>query len=134
MKVVLVDDDSVYRFVGTTLIKRIEQITASEFYEDGESAVEAFKAYTLDTFPDFFFIDINMNAMDGWEVLNEIQRTQERLNTKATIYIVSSSPLASDVEKAKAHPIQLRGYILKPMGMEKLSRALEYKGADFLRL
>jgi len=128
MKVVLVDDDSVYRFVGTTLIKRIEQIDISEFYEDGESAVEAIKAYTTETFPDFFFIDINMNAMDGWEVLDEVERTQERLSKQSIIYIVSSSPLAQDIEKAQMHPAQLQGYILKPMGMEKLSKALEYKG------
>ncbi len=134
MKVVLVDDDSVYRFVGTTLIKRIEQIDISEFYEDGESAVEAIKAYTTETFPDFFFIDINMNAMDGWEVLDEVERTQERLSKQSIIYIVSSSPLAQDIEKAQMHPAQLQGYILKPMGMEKLSKALEYKGEDFLRL
>lgn len=134
MKVVLVDDDSVYRFVGTTLIKRIEQIDISEFYEDGESAVEAIHAYDAETFPDFFFIDINMNAMDGWEVLDELQEAEKRVGKKSKIYIVSSSPLSTDYEKAEAHPAQLRGYILKPMGMEKLTKALQYNGEEFLRL
>lgn len=134
MKVVLVDDDSVYRFVGTTLLKRISRVSSSEFYEDGESAINAIKAYSETTFPDYFFVDINMNALDGWDVLNEIDRVQKKFNKQATIYIVSSSPLNSDMDKAKEHPAGLRGYVVKPMGMEKLSQALDYKGEDFLIL
>lgn len=134
MKVVLVDDDSVYRFVGTTLLKRISSVSSSEFYEDGESAIHALKSYTESTFPDYFFVDINMNALDGWDVLNEIDLAQKRFKKNAVIYIVSSSPLHADMEKAREHPAQLKGYILKPMGMEKLSQALDYKGDDFLML
>lgn len=134
MKVVLVDDDSVYRFVGTTLLKRITRVSSSEFYEDGESAIHAIKAYSDATFPDYFFVDINMNALDGWDVLDEIDVAQKRFKKNATIYIVSSSPLNADMDKAKEHPAGLKGYILKPMGMEKLSQALDYKGEDFLVL
>ncbi|MHB1278143.1 MAG: response regulator [Bacteroidia bacterium] len=134
MKVVLVDDDSVYRFVGTTLLKRISRVSSSEFYEDGESAIHAIKSYSDTTFPDYFFVDINMNALDGWDVLNEIDLAQKRFKKNAIIYIVSSSPLITDIEKAKEHPAGLKGYILKPMGMEKLSQALDYKGEDFLIL
>jgi len=75
-----------------------------------------------------------MNAMDGWEVLYELLYAEKRVGKKAKIYIVSSSPLTSDMEKAEAHPAKLSGYILKPMGMEKLTRALEYNGEEFLRL
>ncbi|MBI1221548.1 MAG: response regulator [Bacteroidetes bacterium] len=134
MKVVLVDDDSVYRFVGTTLLKRLPQVTASQFFEDGESAIDAIKAYSDETFPDFFFIDINMNALDGWDVLDEIHLAQSRLKKNSVIYIVSSSPLSTDIEKARNHNAGLRGYILKPMGMEKLTKALEYTGPDFILL
>lgn len=134
MKVVLVDDDSVYRFVGTTLLKRLPQVTDSQFFEDGESAIDAIRTYHDQDFPDYFFIDINMNALDGWDVLDEILLAQQRLNKKPVIYIVSSSPLNTDIEKARKHEAGLTGYILKPMGMEKLSKALDYTGADFLLL
>ncbi|MDX5320273.1 MAG: response regulator [Bacteroidota bacterium] len=134
MKVVLVDDDSVYRFVGTTLLKRLPQISASEFYEDGESAIRALQTYSQESFPDFFFIDINMNALDGWDVLDEIAATQDRLGKRSKIFIVSSSPLSSDIEKAREHPAGLLGYILKPMGMDKLSQALDFSGTEFLVL
>lgn len=72
--------------------------------------------------------------MDGWEVLDEVQNTHKTLGMQSKIYIVSSSPLSSDLEKAERHPAQLKGYILKPMGMEKLTQALEYNGEEFLRL
>lgn len=45
--------------------------------------------------------------MDGWEVLDEVQNTHKTLGMQSKIYIVSSSPLSSDLEKAERHPAQL---------------------------
>ncbi len=132
MKLFLVDDDSVYRFVVKTLLKKISQVEKADFFDDAESAIDALSNFNKSDFPDVFLIDINMHALDGWDVLDKIYSKVRELGSDPRVFMVSSSLLNSDMEKAREHLVKLRGYLIKPINLEKLSEILEYRGEEFI--
>lgn len=116
------------------MLEKIKEVTHMEFYEDAESAIERW----LDSgeefmLPDIILVDINMNALDGWDLLDQLK---ERLATRGTsrFYMVSSSPLDTDIEQAKNHPLGLQGYIVKPIGMQKFNTLISHNGEEFLTI
>ncbi|TNE80596.1 MAG: response regulator [Bacteroidetes bacterium] len=134
LNIAIIDDDPVYRFVAKNMLEKIKGIHHMYFYEDAESAIEDWiSSLEPAPLPDIILVDINMNALDGWDLLDQLhERLPQRTNSR--IYMVSSSPLDSDVEQAKNHPIGIQGYIVKPIGMQKLNAVISHDGVDFLEV
>lgn len=134
LTIAIIDDDPVYRFVAKNMLEKIKGVDRMFFYEDAESAIEDWiSSLEPSPMPDIVLVDINMNALDGWDLLDQLhERLPQR--AKARIYMVSSSPLDSDIDQAKTHPIGIQGYIVKPIGMQKLHAVIQHDGIDFLHL
>ncbi len=134
LTIAIIDDDPVYRFVAKNMLEKIKGIHHIFFYEDAESAIEDWISSVQPApLPDVILVDINMNALDGWDLLDQLhERLPER--SKSRIYMVSSSPLDSDIDQAKTHPLGIQGYIVKPIGMQKLNTVLVHDGIDFLQV
>jgi two-component system, chemotaxis family, chemotaxis protein CheY len=132
MKVAIVDDDAVYRFVIKTLLSKIPEITEINLYEDGETMIQALQSYPDAEFPDVVMVDINMNVISGWAVLDALQKRKETLQKKVHAFVVSSSLLSDDIEAAREHPVGLSGFLIKPMGMDKISGAFSRLDEGFI--
>jgi CheY-like chemotaxis protein len=95
---VIVDDDTTCLMVH----KRICQIT--KFHDDpktfncAQSALAFLAGLTNQTEPVLLFLDINMEGMNGWDLLNIIH--QEDFIQKVYVVMVTSSVDNRDKEKA----------------------------------
>jgi CheY-like chemotaxis protein len=91
-------------------------------FSDGEEALE-FITDNLGNnqdLPDVIFLDINMPIMDGFQFMQEYIKIKPRVGKKITIYMVSSSVDADDIEKANEKS-DIAGYFIKPIKASELN-------------
>lgn len=69
--------------------------------------------------PDVIFLDVRMPVMDGWEFMKEFAEIKSQLGKKISIYMISSSIDASDIDRAKKIP-DVIDYIFKPVDVNRL--------------
>ena len=125
--ILLIDDDKVYLFFMTKVIKNITDKLEIQICTDGEQAVEFFENLVdrNGKVPEVIFLDINMPFLDGWGFLEEFKKLKSQLITKElNIYMVSSSAREQDIERAKQFE-ELTGYYVKPVKQEDLKSIFE---------
>ncbi len=116
--VCIIDDDHIYQFTALKTLKNIDASDNIIIFSNGKEAI----TYLADNkdepskIPDLIFLDLNMPSMDGWEFLEEYSKLKDILppDKRVHIYIVSSSVLETDIERAKQFP-EVSGYLVKPM-------------------
>lgn len=120
--VFVVDDDKVYHFIIKKLLTRNNIDVKPSFYLNGLEAMEEIKGKIKlgISLPDLILLDINMPIMDGWQFLDELKKTNSKLDKNTTIYLVSSSDSISDINKAKEYQDQIKDFFFKPMTAEDL--------------
>ena len=110
MRALIVDDEPLARKRLRELLAEVENVECVGEAVDGASAVKA-----IDTLkPDLVFLDVEMPAGTGLDVLDRI--THEPAIIFTTAY---------DKYAVAAFELQAVDYLLKPFGRERLSRALE---------
>lgn len=122
----VVDDDLTYRTITKRLLKEIHQSPDALFFEDGEQAFEYISEHhnEVDKLPDYIFLDLNMPYMDGWDFLDEYVKIIPKLAKTITIYIVTSSILESDRQKAAKYT-QVSDFLVKPIKKEQFAGIIE---------
>jgi two-component system, chemotaxis family, chemotaxis protein CheY len=112
----IIDDDQVYQLVMKKTIEHTGLIKSVLQFYDGEQALVFFKANqeAIGELPELILLDINMPTMNGWEFLDEFIKLDFKNKYKSTIFIVSSSSVHEDMDKAKQYSI-VSGYHVKPI-------------------
>ena len=123
LKVCLIDDDPSFRFLTRKLCEKIPGIHELEEYEDIYDALRFFMANKKqqEQLPDVILLDLDFPTLNGWEFLEGFIDLEQTLSKDIRIYLVSSSILKSDHEKAKEYEI-IHGFIHKPLEMEELKK------------
>lgn len=121
----LVDDDDIYRFATSMMLKKSDLVTNIIMFSNGLKAINFLKdeAGNIDSIPDILFLDINMPVMDGWEFLEEYLLIRPTLPKTVVIYLVSSSVDEKDIVKAKSIS-ELSGYLVKPISSENIMEVI----------
>lgn len=118
----IVDDDEIYKFTMRKTIEMNKLARKVLIFSDGEEALE-FITDNLGNnqdLPDVIFLDINMPIMDGFQFMQEYIKIKPRVGKKITIYMVSSSVDADDIEKANEIS-DIAGYLIKPIKASELN-------------
>lgn len=118
----IVDDDEIYKFTMRKTIEMNKLARKVLIFSDGEEALE-FLTDNLGNnqdLPDVIFLDINMPIMDGFQFMQEYIKIKPRVGKKITIYMVSSSVDADDIEKANEIS-DIAGYLIKPIKASELN-------------
>ncbi len=117
----IVDDDDLYQFTTTHLLKKSELVNKIIVFSNGLSAINFLKEEigNEENIPDVVFLDINMPVMDGWEFLEEYLLIKPMIPKTVVIYMVSSSVDEKDVIKAKSIS-ELSGYLVKPISSDHI--------------
>lgn len=117
----IVDDDDLYQFTTTLLLKNTDLVNKIIVFSDGLKAINFLKDEMdhVENIPDILFLDINMPVMDGWEFLEEYLLIKPLMPKTVVIYMVSSSVDERDVLKAKSISA-LSGYLVKPISSENI--------------
>lgn len=120
---ILVDDDWISNYLNKLTLEAFG--AANHIYSTtvGEEAVEYISnLYRNDLRNDdisvFVFLDINMPGMDGFDVLDALQKNPDDLFYKIKFFLLSSTHNRTDLDRINNY--KNVGFIEKPLTTEKL--------------
>jgi len=117
--VLMVDDDDATNFLHKRIIKKLNPEAEIRIFNESLNAVSYLKKpETLS--PDLMFLDLNMPAVPGWEV---IENLCSRHRNKLSIVVLSTHICAKKKEKLNASNYKIT-FIEKPLSLDKLDKAL----------
>jgi two-component system, LytTR family, response regulator len=111
LRTLIVDDEPVARSVLAEELAEMEAVSVVGEAENGEAALRQIE----DLRPDLVLLDIQMPAMDGFEVIRRL-----RGPLPAVVFVTAFSEHA-----LRAFEIGAVDYLLKPISVERLRAALE---------
>ncbi|MEH6408098.1 MAG: response regulator [Leeuwenhoekiella sp.] len=123
--ILIIDDDKVIRKV----LSRMIQITGISDqplnFKDGVEAYNFLKAQSKSKQRFVLFLDINMPNMNGWQLLDSMEK--DELMCNKLIYIITSSIDIDDYLKAENND-HIIDVITKPVTIKKLKALLKNIG------
>ncbi len=126
-KILLVDDDSTSNFLTQMILEDLQVTNSIVVKKNGQEALDYINGNCMqggNGCPELIFLDINMPIMDGFELLDELQRLQKLKDdgTHTTIVLLTTSNNPKDIEKSKSYNITY--YIEKPLTEESIKNVL----------
>jgi len=121
--IVLIDDDPINIFLAKTVMQRVATNPTFYTFTEAKAGVEFISntiSVLLETNPlIFLLLDIDMPDLDGWQFLeDEFEKLEMKHKNKLPIFMLSSSTLPSDKERALKNRF-VTDYIEKPITYEK---------------
>ncbi|MBS1625639.1 MAG: response regulator [Bacteroidetes bacterium] len=122
----LVDNDPDDFLIFSRAIERLGHSADCSHAIDGRAALELLEG--MEQLPRFIFLDINMNGMNGLELLSILDRNPRLRDIPVVMYSTSSAP--RDIEDARL--LGAWYYLVKPPTLPELQEALHYilSGSD----
>lgn len=125
--ILLVDDDEVTCYINLSIIEKAGFRGKIDVVFDGTEALEYLKdspAFTDPACTDavLVLLDINMPAMSGIELLQELAALGELTNPCLSVVLLSSAHTPKD--RAQAAKFNIAGFLTKPLTEAKLNQLL----------
>jgi two-component system, LytTR family, response regulator len=120
IRTLVVDDEPLARERLTSLLSAEQDIEVVGQCRDGEEAVTAI----VDHSPDLVFLDVQMPAMNGFEVIDAVGPERMPLVIFVTAY---------DQHALRAFQVRALDYVLKPFDRERFQEALQRARAHIQR-
>jgi CheY-like chemotaxis protein len=121
MTILLVEDDEVDIMNVKRAFKKNNISNPLLIAHNGIEALELLRSKALDApKPKIVLLDLNMPRMGGIEFLKEIRQDQE-LSTLSVFVMTTSN---EDGDKIDAFNLNVAGYILKPLSMDRFIAAV----------
>ena len=120
IRTLVVDDEPLARERLTSLLSAESDIEIVGQCRDGEEAVRSI----MDTSPDLVFLDVQMPAMNGFEVIEAVGSERMPLVIFVTAY---------DQHALKAFQVRALDYVLKPFDRDRFQEALQRARAQIQR-
>jgi response regulator RpfG family c-di-GMP phosphodiesterase len=119
-KYVIVDDDPFNNTICSLMLqKTLIDVQIKTFTLPSEGLLFIKNKYETSTDHTVLFLDLNMLEFTGWEFLKKFEKLNEKTKDKVRIYLLSSSVIKSDWDKAKANKY-VKGFVSKPLYREKI--------------
>lgn len=119
----MIDDDASFRFLTRKLCEKIPDISHVEEFGDIYDALRFLMANkrNFDALPDVILLDLDFPTLNGWEFMEGYVDLVASMAKEVPIYMVSSSILKADKEKAQEFEI-VKGFISKPLELNQLQK------------
>lgn len=122
MKLLLVDDNPIDLMLNERVISKL--VPEAEIIKK-ESAISALEYLKEDgNIPEIIFLDIKMPLMNGFDLLNAIEKEDNLSESAVRVLMVTSSVDPQDKEKASEYE-KVIGFIEKPISPEIITGYLE---------
>jgi CheY-like chemotaxis protein len=126
-KILLVDDDSTSNFLTQMILEDLQVTDSIIVKKNGQEALDYINETCMrngESCPELIFLDINMPIMDGFELLDEMQRLKELKSdgSHTTVVLLTTSNNPKDIEKARTY--QITHYIEKPLTEDSIKQLL----------
>jgi CheY-like chemotaxis protein len=121
--IMIVDDDKISTYLTKSIVKNSSMVAKITTFNQSESALFFIQNASIDStdLPDLILLDINMPIYDGWDFIEELQKTNS-LKT-IPIAILSSSNYKEDFEKSETYP-EIKAYFTKPLTLEQFDTVI----------
>jgi CheY-like chemotaxis protein len=118
---IVIDDDPINNMICSKIIQLTLPGSDIRTFTSPEKGVEHLQKHAQLGSENLtlLFLDINMPSINGWDVLERLDKFPPAVKEKMKIYILSSSVDFQDKEKADSHYL-VSGYITKPLSQLKL--------------
>ena len=121
LKSLVIDDDYHYQRIVEKLFTHSKNFSKSTHLPSAALALEILNRHknSPEQIPDYIFLDVHMPEMDAWEFLEEFEALATNLEKHISIFVISSHPEQSFLERAKQHS-NVKAVIDKDFGLEFL--------------
>jgi len=119
VSILVVEDDEVDVMNLKRAFKKNHISNPLHFASDGVEALEMLQSGTIPN-PRICLLDLNMPRMGGIEFLRKIREIPDFHNL--TVFIMTTSN--EDNDKLEAYNLNVAGYILKPLSMDRFIQAV----------
>lgn len=125
MDILIVDDDPIGVYLAERIIKSEGLFSTVTSFQ---SPIEAL-AYLRQQIPDgrlpqVILLDLNMPLIYGWDILEALKPHSAQLQSKSSIYLLTSSFAVADLARAQEHPL-IEALIRKPLDSLKIQEIYE---------
>lgn len=114
--ILVIDDDAITRQLYSMILEEMEVSARVEAFPYGVQAIEFINTFT----PEIILMDLNMPGIDGFEVIEELNKNKNRGEMKV---IVMSAHFAKG-QQTKIKELGVDNYITKPLSEEKVNEVL----------
>jgi CheY-like chemotaxis protein len=115
-RTLIIDDDPVVIFLHKKIVQKCELSADPLTFLNGKQCLDFFTTSASENENYLLFLDINMPVMNGWEFLNEIQKSA--FADKVFVIMTTSSVDSYDRKKATEYK-QIISFLEKPLTLEK---------------
>lgn len=126
--ILVVDDDDSYVYLIERRLRSISADLTVKTCSTGQEALDYLQSLRPGMkIPDLLMLDLNMPVMGGFDFLEAYERVCRARHSSVSppdIWIVTSSDVESDKEKAH-HFTSAKGYLVKPIGKKEIQHLLE---------
>jgi CheY-like chemotaxis protein len=125
-KIAVIDDDDVFQLIIRKQIEMNNFDYEILTFSNGQEAIN-FLNQNIDNrslLPDLIMLDVNMPIKDGWEFLEEYQLLNDDIKSSINLYMVTSSVIQSDIDKARRDE-NILAFISKPITNYQLKEMLD---------
>ncbi|UOQ98640.1 response regulator [Hymenobacter sp. 5317J-9] len=119
MHTLLIDDDPIGVFLTERLLRREAFSEDIVVLSTAGEALAFFQQAAPDELPRVVFLDLNMPAMDGWELLTALRPLADRLRGRCRFYILTSSLAQADAARVDEFEL-VAGLLRKPIDGEQI--------------
>jgi len=123
MNLFIIDDDLIQRMIVSKMIKMIDPTLVITQCENGKIGLDMLEKHSNSNQKIIVLLDINMPILDGWEFLDQIEKSNFYNLHQLSVYIVSSSIDESDISKASQYGF-VKSFLHKPISREHLNTIL----------
>lgn len=116
LKTLIIDDDPIVIFLHKKIIQKCELAAEPLTFLNGKQCLDFFMQSAEESDNHLLFLDINMPVMNGWEFLEDIQKTP--FSDKVFVVMTTSSVDSYDRKKAMEYK-QIISFLEKPLTIEK---------------
>jgi CheY-like chemotaxis protein len=123
--ILLIDDDETSNYISHRIVSKFYKANQTQILTNGQKALEFLEKHWMEKgkYPDFIFLDINMPVMDGFQLLEEINKKKPMAADDTKVILLTSSSNPRDIEEAKKY--RIHAYLNKPLTMEKMQQLVE---------
>ncbi|WP_416864180.1 MAG: response regulator [Imperialibacter sp.] len=119
-RVVIIDDDEIFQFLCSKALENIGCTDEIKQFTNSQKGLDYLtKQLTEESYPTMLMVDINMPLLDGWEIIEGIEKAGSSFIKNCKVFILSSSVDVKDKEKALSYK-SVTGFIIKPLSESNL--------------